>query len=137
MASLTSSQSGNWTSSSTWGGSTPADGDTFTIAAGHLVTVNSDERETNGYGDIICDGKLLIASGGRMKLNGRLTVRANSKTSYFTEGVSTSGGMFEMEDDTILEIAGDNAAQHSVWVENQQWVSIKCHASVKAFVTPC
>ena len=131
MASLTSSQSGNWTSSSTWGGSTPADGDTFTITAGHLVTLNSDERETNGYGDIICDGKLLIASGGRMKLNGRLTVRANSKTSYFTEGTSTSGGMFEMEDDTILEIAGDNAAQHSIWVENQKWVSIKCEGSAK------
>ena len=38
MASLTSNQSGNFTASATWGGSTPADGDTFTIAAGHSVT---------------------------------------------------------------------------------------------------
>ena len=35
MAALTSNQSGNFTASATWGGSTPADGDTFTIAAGH------------------------------------------------------------------------------------------------------
>ena len=131
MASLTSSQSGNWTSSSTWGGSTPADGDTFTIAAGHIVTVNSDERETNGYGDVTCHGKLLIASGGRLKMNGRITVRASGKTSYFTEGVSTSGGMFEMEDDTILEIAGTNSDQHGVWVETEKWTSIKCQGSAK------
>jgi len=131
MALLTSAQSGNWTSSSTWGGSTPSDGDTFTITAGHLVTVDSDERPTNGYGDITCHGKLFIASGGRLKMNGRITVRASGKTSYFTEGVSTSGGMFEMEDDTILEIAGDNAAQHGIWVETEKWTSIQCQGSSK------
>ena len=38
MAARTSQQSGNFTASATWGG-TPADGDTFTIAAGHSVTL--------------------------------------------------------------------------------------------------
>jgi len=47
MAALSSTQSGNWTSSSTWGGSTPAEGDTFTINRGHKVTVNSDTPTTN------------------------------------------------------------------------------------------
>lgn len=131
MALLTSAQSGNWTSSSTWGGSTPSDGDTFNITAGHLVTVDSDERPATGYGDITCHGKLFIASGGRLKMNGRITVRASGKTSYFTEGVSTSGGMFEMEDNTILEIAGDNAAQHGIWVETEKWTSIQCQGSSK------
>ena len=48
MAQLTSTQSGNWTASTTWGGSTPADGDTFIISQGHKVTVDSDTRTTNG-----------------------------------------------------------------------------------------
>ena len=59
MANLTSSQSGNWTSSTTWGGSTPADGDTFTISQGHVVTVNSDQRAGTGFGDILVRGNLL------------------------------------------------------------------------------
>ena len=48
MAALSSTQSGNWSSSATWGGVTPADGDTFTINRGHEVTVNSDIRTTDG-----------------------------------------------------------------------------------------
>ena len=38
MAALTSNQSGNFPASATWGGTAPADGDTFTIAAGHSDT---------------------------------------------------------------------------------------------------
>jgi hypothetical protein len=88
MAALTSTQSGNFSSSSTWGGSAPADGDTFTITAGHLVTVNTDLRPTNGYGDIECHGKLYITNNGKLRINGRITVRASGKTSFFTDGVS-------------------------------------------------
>jgi len=50
MAALTSTQSGNWNASATWGGSAPADGDTFTIAQGHKVTVSSDFRAGTGKG---------------------------------------------------------------------------------------
>jgi len=131
MASLTSTQSGNWSSSSTWGGSTPADGDTFTIAAGHIVTVNSDVRTTNGTGDINCDGKLLMTSGAYIRVNGVLRVRASSKTSFFSEGVSTSGCMFEMQNGTDLELVGVDADNHAIWVENQAYVSIVMQGSEK------
>jgi hypothetical protein len=41
MAAYSSTQSGNFDSAATWGGSGfPAESDTFTIAAGHTVTYN-------------------------------------------------------------------------------------------------
>ena len=131
MAALTSAQSGNWTSASTWGGSTPADGDTFTITAGHLITVNSDVTETNGYGDITCHGKLFLDSGSVFRLNGRLTVRAISKTTYFAEGNASSGGTFEMNSGSTLEIRGSNSDQHSLWLETERYASIICNGSEK------
>ena len=45
MAARTSQQSGNFTASATWGG-TPADGDTFTISAGHSVTSSTINMPT-------------------------------------------------------------------------------------------
>ena len=131
MAALTSSQSGNFNSSSTWGGSTPADGDTFTITAGHLVTVNSDLRPTNGYGDITCHGKLYITNNGKFRLNGRITIRASSKTSFFTEGVSTSGGAFVMDSGSRLEIRGDNSARHGIWNETERYTTLECVGTEK------
>jgi hypothetical protein len=131
MAALTSTQSGNFSSSSTWGGSAPADGDTFTITAGHLVTVNTDLRPTNGYGDIECHGKLYITNNGKLRINGRITVRASGKTSFFTDGVSTSGGAFVMDSNSRLEIRGDNSAQHGIWNETERYTTLECVGSEK------
>jgi hypothetical protein len=130
MAALTSSQSGNWTSSSTWGGSTPADGDTFTISRGHKVTVNSDVRTTNGFGDIQCYGNLHIATGGKFRLDGRITVRGNNSVSSttvntFGENDTDSGGLFSAEGNNIVfEVEGSNSEQHGIWVENERHASI-------------
>lgn len=130
MAALTSSQSGNWTSSSTWGGSTPADGDTFTITAGHKVTVNSDNRPTNGYGDINVFGNLHFATNAKFRMNGRITVEG-SNASYssgvqFTEGNSSSGGLLSGDgSNIILEFRGSNDDQHGIWVENETFASLK------------
>ena len=59
MASRTSSQSGNFNSTSTWEwfNAVPVDGDQFTVSAGHIVTVNDDRRTTNGYHDLVINGK--------------------------------------------------------------------------------
>ena len=137
MAALTSTQSGNWSSSSTWGGSTPADGDTFTIAQGHKVTVNSDVRAGSaGFGDISVRGNLHFATNAIMRINGRITVQGNGSTDYsksggvsaqdFTEGGSSSGALLSATGNNILlEFDGDNADQHGIWIENVTYSSWK------------
>ncbi len=136
MAQLTSTQSGNWTASTTWGGSTPADGDTFIISQGHKVTVDSDTRTTNGYGDISVRGCLHYATNGQMKINGRITVQGNGSTDYsktngvsvqdFTEGGSSSGALLSATGNSInLEFVGSNSDQHGIWIENVTYSSWK------------
>ena len=136
MAALTSSQSGNFNSSSTWGGTTPADGDTFTISAGHEVVVNSDIRTTNGYGDITVYGHLKFETNGKMRLNGRITVKGYNTAAYnvdggawFTKGNSATAGLFSSSgNNMILEVRGNNSDQHGIWVENERFASMKLEA---------
>ena len=136
MAALTSSQSGNWATSSTWGGSTPADGDTFTIAQGHKVTVNSDQRAGTGFGNILVRGCLHFATNGKIRINGRITVQGNGSTDYsktngvsaqdFTEGGGSSGALLSATGSNIvLEFEGTNADQHGIWEENISYSSWK------------
>lgn len=136
MANLTSSQSGNWASSSTWGGSTPADGDIFTISQGHKVTVNSDQRAGTGFGDILVRGCLHFDTGGKIRINGRVTVQGNGSTDYsktdgvsaqdFTEGGSSSGALLSATGNNIvLEFEGTNSDQHGIWIENVTYSSWK------------
>lgn len=136
MANLTSSQSGNWASSSTWGGSTPADGDIFTISQGHKVTVNSDQRAGTGFGDILVRGCLHFDTGGKIRINGRVTVQGNGSTDYsktdgvssqdFTEGGSSSGALLSATGNNIvLEFDGSNSDQHGIWIENVTYSSWK------------
>jgi hypothetical protein len=75
MAAYTSTQSGNWNSTATWGGSGfPGNGDTFTIAANHTVTYNVTTFQTTGIGSgtINNTGRLEFVSGSRMRLAGRI-----------------------------------------------------------------
>ena len=136
MAALTSTQSGNWATSSTWGGSTPADGDTFTIAQGHKVTVNSDQRAGTGFGDILVRGCLHFATNGKIRMNGRITVQGNGSTDYsktngvsaqdFTEGGGSSGALLSATGNNItLEFEGTNSDQHGIWIENVTYSSWK------------
>ena len=136
MANLTSSQSGNWTSSSTWGGSTPTAADTFTISQGHKVTVNSDVRTGDGFGDISVRGNLHFATNGKFRMNGRITVQGNGSTDYsksngvsaqdFTEGGSSSGALLSATGNNILlEFNGSNSDQHGIWIENVTYSSWK------------
>lgn len=136
MAALTSSQSGNFNSSSTWGGTTPADGDTFTISAGHKVTVNSDIRTTTGYGDITVRGNLHFTTNGKMRMNGRITVKGYNSAAYnvsggawFTSGNSATGGLLSSSgNNMVLEFRGTNDDQHGIWIENERYASMKMEA---------
>jgi len=121
MASYSSSQSGAWNSSSTWGNAgVPADGDTVTINRGHIVGLTTDERKTNGFDNILVYGNLLIKNGGKMRLNGRMYVYGGS-SGYFSEGDSSSGGKLEMASDSLIEIRGDNTAQHGIEIRAEQY----------------
>ena len=136
MANLTSSQSGNWTNSSTWGGSTPTAADTFTISQGHKVTVNSDVRTGDGFGDISVRGNLHFATNAKFRMNGRITVQGNGSTDYsksngvsaqdFTEGGSSSGALLSATGNNILlEFNGSKSDQHGIWIENVTYSSWK------------
>ena len=70
MATRTSSQSGNFNSTSTWGGSAvPVDGDSFIVSQGHVVTVNDDRRPTNGFADSYVYGNLKMQNNGKIRMN--------------------------------------------------------------------
>ena len=124
MAALTSAQSGNFTASATWGG-TPADGDTFTIAAGHSVTSSTVDMPTNGYGDITIHGCWSLQSGSQFKLNGRAIIYGG-ESNYFQEGESNSAGKFEMKANSELVLKGTNSEQHAVWCETQTRTQVIC-----------
>ena len=130
MAALTSNQSGNFTASATWGGSTPADGDTFTIAAGHSVTSSTVNMPTNGYGDITIHGCWSMQSGSQFKLNGRATVYGG-ENHFFTEGESDSAGKLEMQPNTELVLKGSNSEQHGLWLETEKHAQMICDGGEK------
>jgi len=128
MASRTSTQSGNFNSTSTWGGSAvPVDGDQFTVAAGHIVTVNDDRRTTNGYHDSVINGKLHITGSGKLRMNGILDVISTGNDDYFTENDSTTGAYFRMDNGAILEMKGTSSENHRLRIGSQKrnWVEFE------------
>ena len=128
MANRVSSQSGNWNSTATWGGSAvPVDADTVTITAGTEVTINDTQVPTNGFGDVQCSGKLTISSGGTMRMNGVLYV--NGGSSFYAVGNSASGGFFNMTSGSILEFKGTNSDNHGLQMQAQKWATIKLEGS--------
>jgi hypothetical protein len=65
LAAYTSSQTGNWASTSTWGGSgPPGDGDTVTIANTHTVTIAASTSVTVGNGADTATPAIATASAG-------------------------------------------------------------------------
>ena len=128
MATRTSTQSGNFNATSTWGGSAvPVDGDQFVIAAGHIVTVNDDRRTTNGYHNSTINGKLHITGSGLLRMNGQLDITSTGTARHFVENDSTSGAFFRMDNGAILEIKGTNSDNHSLRLNNQKynWIELE------------
>ena len=128
MATITSTQSGNFNATSTWsGGVVPVDGDAFVIDAGHLVTVNDDRRTTNGYDNSTIEGCLKIVDNGLLRMNGNLTVNpVSGATQHFVEGTATSGAKLEMTNGAILEIRGTNSDAHYIRCEQERYAWIEC-----------
>ena len=109
MAAYTSSQSGDFSASSTWGGSgSPGDGDTFSVTSGHTVTIDSGITvPTNGYGDSNVYGILQSESGtsNTLRMNGRLYIQ--------------NGGTLHLRDGAKIQIKGTSGDQHGIWIENK------------------
>ena len=109
MATYTSSQSGNFSSSATWGGSgVPGDGDAFNVSAGHTVTIDSGiSVPTNGYADSNVYGLLQSQSGTSttLRMNGRLYVQGG-------------GGILHLRAGAKIQVKGTSGDQHGIWIEN-------------------
>ena len=128
MATITSNQSGNWAATSTWvGGSVPAADDLVVIAHGHKVTLNTNIQSTR-TGDVTIDGNLHFASGGKMHLHGRMTVKntsnSNNTAGEFVEGTSTSGSLLSMVGGTEIKISGSNSDQHGIQTDSRRWCGV-------------
>ena len=88
MATVTSVQSGNWSSSLTWGGLLPANGDTVVISAGHTVVFDVDMSSwANGvilrvYGKLVAP---TAAGSYYLKLAGNSTVYNGGKIEWGTQ----------------------------------------------------
>ena len=115
MAAYTSSQTGNFSSSATWGGSGPpsADGDTFTITSGHTVTIDTGITvPTNGYGDSNVYGILQsqASQNTTLRMNGRLYIKG--------------GGLLHLRAGAKIQINGSSAENHGIWQENEDGASV-------------
>ena len=136
MATRTSTQSGNFNSTSTWGGSAvPVDGDSFVVSAGHIVTINDDRRTTNGFGDSTVYGKLHITGSGKLGMYGTLTIdhvngtSATSTDGYFTENDSSSGPYSLMDNGALIEIKGTDSENHSIRMKGRYIMTFEINAA--------
>ena len=114
MAAYTSTQSGNFSASSTWGGggSPSANGDTFNIAYGHTVTLDTAFSISSGFGDSYIYGMLKNSQSANteLRMNGRLYIKG--------------GGCLHLCDNsgavtTKILFDGSNSDTHGLWQENE------------------
>ena len=76
-ASITSAQTGNWSSTTTWtGGVVPVSGDDVTIEAGHTVTL--DESTANLNSCTVAGTGILDASTFTLNVSGAFTLQSNA-----------------------------------------------------------
>lgn len=118
MAAYSSSQNGNFSDSSTWGGNTPGDGDTLTI--NHTVTLTGTNEPANGFGDITVkdNGILTNANNATLRMNGNIRVEtadaANPATVHFKDNLTVSWN-------------GANGDNHGFQVDNRA----NCHCIIE------
>ena len=114
MATYTSSQSGDFSSSATWGGAgVPGDADAFNVSVGHTVTIDSGITvPTNGYADSYVYGILQSESGtsNTLRMDGRLYIKG--------------GGLLHLRAGATIEITGSSPDQHGIWQENESGASV-------------
>ena len=117
MATYTSTQSGNFSASSTWGGGgVPGDGDRFDVIYGHTVTIDTGiSIPTNGYADSYVYGILQSQSGANttLRMNGRIYVK----------GGYEGQGLLHLRDGAKIQIKGTSPDRHGIYIENEDGAS--------------
>lgn len=97
-ASFTSSESGNWNASSTWGGSgIPGTGDTATISSGHQVTIPSGVTVSS----TVVFTNSTPAQWGRLSIAGTFTMEGDTALRNYNELVLRPGGRLELNNESI------------------------------------
>jgi hypothetical protein len=113
MATYTSSQSGNFSSSATWGGAgVPGNGDRFDVSSGHTVTIDTGiSVPSTGYADSYVYGILQsqASQNTTLRMNGRLYIKG--------------GGTLHLRAGATIQINGSSAEQHGIWIENEDGAS--------------
>jgi len=133
MATITSTQTGDWHATGTWvGGAVPANNDLVVIAHGHKVTLSTNIQAAI-TDDVTINGNLHFADGGKMHLNGRMTVKntsnANNTAGEFVTDSTSSGSLLSMVGGTEIRISGNNSAQHGVQVDARAWCGVQIDGS--------
>jgi len=133
MATITSTQTGDWHATGTWvGGAVPANNDLVVIAHGHKVTLSTDIQAAI-TDNVTINGNLHFANGGKMHLNGRMTVKntsnANNTAGEFVTDSTSSGSLLSMVGGTEIKISGDNSAQHGIQVDARAWCGVQIDGS--------
>jgi len=128
MATITSTQTGDWHATGTWvGGAVPANNDLVVIAHGHKVTISTDITAAI-TDNVTIDGNLHFADGGKMHLNGRMTVKntsnANNTAGEFTTDDGDSGSLLSMAAGSLIKISGNNSAQHGIQIDGRAWCGV-------------
>lgn len=112
MATITSAQSGNWGTTTTWvGGVIPANGDTVIIPAGIYVKVDVDESGfAAGLNGITIDGTVHFSPSTvtALKINGNLSGTGRYIQAY-RKTVSTQMTLVEGKTNTWARLIGDIA----------------------------
>ena len=139
MATITSTQTGNWHATGTWvGGAVPANNDLVVIAHGHKVTLSTDIQAAI-TDDVTINGNLHFADGGKMHLNGRMTVanRSNNITAAgeFVTDSTSSGSLLSMVGGSEIKISGDNSAQHGISIDDNAWCGVDLDGGEPTLVT--
>lgn len=108
MTAYTSSGTGNWSSSSTWGGlGVPGNGDTASI--GHAVTVDADTIV--GTSPAPGTNAITITSGGSITIADNVSLTIRGDTTAATPGSATT--VLAMGQGSVLEFDGSLAASPS------------------------
>lgn len=136
MATRTSSQTGDWNQSSTWGGSTPpGDGDDAIISSGHVVTVTANQTVgtsgATGTRAILLTGTLTV-SGGVLSVRGDIQLDQGGILNVSRESSNTGGLTFDPPGGSTYEIiatlGGSGTAQFNVTGESGDRVPITTSA---------